>query len=308
MAKTGVSREHNSYLMGIFALIIVILVAFVATTPAHAQNLKRAEEEAVKDQERGEKLKQYLSEKEDAETKLLEKPVTLEELEQKNLVEVEPNNILPADLVTSTALVPYKIRRPRWGHLIAFTYSLYNPINYVSDFVNPDVGTFEDLYGPPQMPLMEISYTYKWNFALGSIGAEAAYGYYKNEAVDTVLGDATFSMHQLRLGARYTMDSFWEEPRVAPYVIGGVYEIIYSEVQANTTLEGTTLAAPYVGGGLMLQLGWIDKTAAVDAYTESGMENTFVYVEARKYIASQDENDPDFSTSIDFAGGVSIEF
>lgn len=275
---------------------------------ALAQNIQRDEEEAVKDQEREAKRQQYLSERKEQEKELLNRPVTIEELEKKNLVEVEPNNIMPSDLVNVYSLVPYKIRRPRWGHLFTITYSLYNPINYETDYLSPAQGSFEELYGSAQTPLLEFCYTYKWNFNLGSLGAEVAYGYYVNDASDSLLGDAQLNLQNLRVGARYVMDTLWDEPRVAPYAMAGAYQIIYSETQANASFDGTTFVAPYFGAGAFLQLGWLDPVAAVDAYSDAGVENTFVFLEVRKHIASTDAKDPDFSTGMDLSAGLSLEF
>lgn len=292
----------------IFGVLLLLLSVLTISHNVSAQNVQRIEEEAIKDKERDIKLKEYLDEREQQEKEILNKPITLDDLERKNLVEVEPNNILPSDLVNTYALVPYKIRRPKWGHLYTLTYSMYNPDNYETDYLDPTVGDFDELYGSAQTPFLEFTYTYKLNFSLGSIGADIAYANYANEAQDELLGDAKLTLHNIRIGARYTIDTLWEEPRLAPYAIGGVYQVIYSETQANATLDGTTLVAPYYGFGLMLQLGWLDHTAAVDAYTESGIENTFLFVEARQYIASSEATDPDFSTSINFAGGLSVEF
>lgn len=275
---------------------------------ASAQNYQRDAEEVVKDQERDLKLKRYLEERKNQEQEILNTQITPEELEKVNLVEVEPNNILPSDLVNAYALVPYKIRRPRWGQVFTVTYSLYNPLNYESDYLSPTQGSFDELYGSAQTPLLELSYSYKWNFTLGSIGGELAYGTYQNDAADSLLGDAQLELQQIRVGAKYIMDNIWEEPKFAPYAMVGGYQIIYNETQAGVSLDGTTFIAPYFGAGVYLQLGWLDPSAAVDAYTESGIENTFVFLEIRKYIASTDETDPDFSTSLDLSAGLSIEF
>lgn len=289
-------------------LLCITTCVFLNAMGAFAQNYQRDEEEAVKDRERDVKLKEYLEKRKEQEVELLSKPIDVGELEKVNLVEVEPNNILPSDLVSVYALVPYKIRRPRWGHVFTATYSLYNPLNYESDYLSPAQGSFDDLYSSAQTPLLEFCYTYKWNFSLGSLGGDVAYGIYKNEASDSLLGDAALSLQHIRAGVKYVMDNIWEEPRVAPYAMAGAYQVLYSETQAGADLSGTTFLAPYFGAGMYLQLGWLDPSAAVDAYTESGIENTFIFIEARKYMASTDENDPDFSTSIDLSTGLSVEF
>ena len=273
-----------------------------------AQNVRRVEEEAIKDKEREAKIQDYLKKKEE-EKRILSQPVTPEEIENKNLVEVESSNVLPSDLASDYALVPYKMRRLRWGQEFTLTYSQYNPINFESDFVSPSAGKFDSLYGSAQSPLLEISYTYKWNFIFGSLGGEVAYGTYKNEASDTVtLGDAVLSLQMARIGVKYVADNIFYEPIVAPYIMAGAYSAFYKETQANVTHDGTAAVAIYYGTGLMYQLGALDNSAATDGYLESGIENTFIFAETRQYLASSSSKDPDFSTDLDLNFGLTIEF
>ncbi len=54
---------------------------------AHAQNVQRIEEEIVKDQERKAKIEEYIINRELEAKQLLERPITLEEMQNKNLVQ-----------------------------------------------------------------------------------------------------------------------------------------------------------------------------------------------------------------------------
>jgi hypothetical protein len=288
----------------IFSFVMSCVVLF--TTVAHSQNADRLKEEDLKEQERISKYQEYLKQREEEEKALLEKPVTVEELETKNLVEVEPNNILPSDLVSTYALVPYRVRRPRWGHMFNITVGMYHPVNYQSDY---SVADYDETYGHAKTPMLEISYAHKWNFIMGSFGGEMSYGMYKNEAKDSAAGDAELDVRIARAGVKYIADNLFYEPIWAPYFFGGAYMAMYKETQtAAVTLEGTTGVGFYYGGGVLFQLGWIDPAAAVDAYTESGIENTYLFAEARQYMETTEENDPDFSTDIDFNIGISVEF
>lgn len=274
---------------------------------SYAQNYQRSEEEQVKDQDLNTKMQEYLKKREAEDKLLLEKPITLKELENKNLVEVEPNNILPSDLVSNYALVPYKVRRPRWGHLFTISYSQFNPTQFESDYTSPEFANFEDLYGTASM--IEASYTYKWNFILGSIGGEISYGTYANDADDTdLIGNASLSVQIVRLGVRYVADNFMYEPIIAPYLVAGAYSVLYDESQSGESYNGTTAAAGYYGIGALFQLNWLDGSAAVEAYSESGIENTYLFAEAKSYLASAVEKDPDFSTNFDINFGMSLEF
>lgn len=228
------------------------------------------------------------------------------ELEERKLVEVVPNNILPSDLSSLYPMVPYKVRRNNWGSSFSVGYVMYSPTSYNSDYADLSLISFENLYGDGG--IIELSYNYKLNFSLGSLGAEAAYGFYNKDSDDTSFGSLNLNLQQIRLGLRFVLDNFGYEPVIAPYAGAGVYAMIFKETNAGDSFGGQTDPALYVYGGLMFQLDWIDKDAAVEAYSEGGIENTFVYLEGRQYMASSTAQDPDFSTDISVSAGMTVEF
>jgi hypothetical protein len=66
----------------------------------------------------------------------------------------------------------------------------------------------------------------------------------------------------------------------------------------------------FISFGAELQLDWLDKTADVSAYN-SGLENTFIFVEGRMYMDQgiiRSAEDPDFSTDLYLAAGLRLEF
>jgi hypothetical protein len=295
-------------------LILVVLTGlFSGQENAYGQNIQRAEEEAVKDRERELKKLQMLQQKKDEEDRILSQPLSEDELTSKNLVEVEPNNILPSDLANVYTLVPYKVRRTEWGHQFSITYSQFNPTEYQTDYEGPGVPmsdgllpTYENAYGAE--PMVELAYGAKWNFLLGSLVGELGYGIMSNAADATDLGDATLNLQIVRAGLRYNMDNISYEPYFVPYGYAGAYTVLYAEEQGGASYDGNTSPALYWGGGLMFQLGWLDPIAAVEAYSESGIENTYIFAEVRQYMASAEDIDPDFSTGLDLNFGMSLEF
>lgn len=288
------------------SLIMGLLISM--GTSSYAQNVQRLEEEVIKDKEKEVRMYDEMLRRKLEADRLLNEPLTEQDISEKNLVEVEFNNVLPSDIANVYSLVPYKVRRNKWGHYFSLAYSLYNPVNYQSDFVAPSLGDFDQLYGSAQTPFLELSYSYKWNMLLGSLAAEIGYAMYGNDATDPTLGDAQLSLKMVRLGARYNLDNVLYEPRLVPYALGGVYTALFEETQANVTFDGSTGVAAYYGAGLLLQLNWFDSVAAVDAYTESGIENTYLFAEARSYMASNVDEDPDFSSDMDLNFGITIEF
>ena len=215
-------------------------------------------------------------------------------------------NILPSDLANKGALVPYSVRRPLWGLEAGVTYSTFHPTSYASNFISTALLDFDNAFG--EDPMLEFYLNYKYNFSLGSIGMVASYGSYSNEVDDTSFGTPTLDITMLQLSTKYIMDNIFFEPTIAPYLGVGVYVAQYSEEENGNENGGTTSPAPYYYIGALFQMDWIDRYAALEAYSESGIENTFLFLEARQYIASSEASDPDFSTDFNINAGLSLEF
>lgn len=227
-----------------------------------------------------------------------------ESLNEEGWVEVEPSNLVPSDLTSSFYLVPYRIRRTRWGVNFSVSYSTFEPTYYSPNFVEAG---YSDVYSSPETPLLEFQMGVKYNFKLGSLVAEAGVGTFK-EVSDSDIVESELSLMPIRLGLTYIMDTLFIEPYLAPYVTGGVYTISYTESLENTSNNGFTQAAPYFTAGIQFQLDWIDKIAAREAYLDSGIENTFLFVEGRKFFASAAPADPNFETDFHVNGGLRLEF
>lgn len=269
----------------------------------------QTQDDGIKDDERRAKIEKIIQERQVENEAYESHPFTYEELKQRNLVEVEPVNILPGDLSTVYKILPYKVRRPKRGQQLSLTYSQYNPLNYQSDTTIAFQGNFAGLYGAAETPLIEATYDYRFNVILGSLAAEIGYGYYSNTAnPNTVVGTARLNVQPIRLAVRYTADNLFYEPYVAPYISGGVYSMLYSENYGNVTFSGNTQPAPFYSAGVLFQLNWLDPISAVTSYTESGLENTYVFAEIRQFMKSSASKDPDFSNGPTLGFGISFEF
>ena len=290
----------------------ILLFAFTvcgAHQAATAAESDRNEQEKTKDQEARTKVQKLIDQRKELLAKSNGQTLTDEELEEKKLVEVEPENILPGDLSSVYKVMPYKIRRQKWGQTFSVGYSQYNPLKYQSDFTIASQGDFNSLYGKAETPMIELAYEYKRNFLLGSLGLEFGYGYYSNTTnAGSVLGQSTLSVQPLRLGFRYSMDNIFYEPYVVPYISTGAYSVLFSERQGNVNFSGNTQAAGYLSFGAKIQLNWADPASAVASYAESGLENSFVFAELRQFMKSSSAKDPDFSSDLALAAGINFEF
>lgn len=267
-----------------------------------AQNPNLYQEEEIKDQEKEELIRQ-LEEEQRIESARIMEELSDKELEERQLVEVESNNIIPSDLANIGMLVPYKYRRTKWGSL--FTIS-YVQMNFTSFEPTYSAVAYEDIYGA-DTGMIEAAFDIKYNFSLGALSAQLAYGALGSSGSDGTTS-SDISLSQLRMGLKFTADNLFNEPIVAPYVGGGIYNMNYKESSAGDSAGGITDPALYFLFGSYFQVDWLDSTAAVEAYSEGGIENTYLFLEARNYMASETAQDPDFSTEFSLSGGLSLEF
>lgn len=234
---------------------------------------------------------------------------SVQEMNGKNdddWVIVEPSKFVPSDVSTTVSLIPYKLRREDWGLLVSGGGSNFTPINYEPNFLQ---GGFDDVYEPGGFGAIDFQFSVKYNFSLGSLSLDLGVGTYQAISVNPDL-DSRLSVMPIRIGASYYMDNLFFEPYVVPYVSGGGYVMNYREELTNTgtSFNGFTQIAPYAAAGLQFQIDWIDQLTATNAFAEAGIENTFLFVEGRKYFASQNPADPDFETDIFVLAGLRVEF
>lgn len=255
-----------------------------------------------------EDLAEIIIRRKESERKFRSEGISQDEAIERGLVYVEPINVLPPSPHISTPILPYSARRSSRSLEATVTYSFYSPSKYESSFADPLLVTFDGLYGNPDISLLEFSMGYMWNLAMGSIGGEVGIGRYSTSAADNAFGDLELDLIHVRLGSRYTMSTLFLEPYIAPYIGAGAYLVSFTERSANNSFNGNTTPAPYWYIGSKFQIDWLDKKAAMEAYKSSGIENTFLFVEARQYISSEVDKDPDFSSDVELSMGLSLEF
>jgi len=202
-------------------------------------------------------------------------------------------------------LKPYSERRDLWASAVSLTYSSFEPLYYSSSF---QAVNFVEIYGHPSLPMVELSFSVRRNFEWGGFGGEFSVGAFQSHSMDTTVVDSTLSLNPIRLGATVVFDRLMPDPWVVPYLTGGVYEIFFKESQSGTSFNGNTIVAPYFVGGLAFPLDWLDRHAARVAYYDSGIQGTFVTMDARQQMASHQNHDPDFSSDFTYGAGLRVEF
>lgn len=229
----------------------------------------------------------------------------LDQLEKQKLVYVEPTHISKIKVDGEYRLDPYVKRRNDWGGSFGFGYSTYEPLNMEPSFSNQP---YNVVYGRASVGMLEARLGLKRNLAMGSLGGELIVGTYSNQNSDNLYGAPKITLIPVHVGGSFYLDTLNPEPWYVPYISGGAYMMIFREELSGNVDRGNTMVAPYINGGIAFTLDWIDRHAARVSYESSRVQSSFVYVEARKYFASSEKKDPDFSNSVCFNLGVNVEF
>jgi hypothetical protein len=229
----------------------------------------------------------------------------LEQLEKDKMVYVEPTYVQYVKTENEYKLSSYKERRHAWGFTAGAGYSTYEPVNYEPNFAKT---AYNKVYAKPAIGMFEGVLTAKRNLSFGSVGLEVGGGTFNNDHTDPNYVGSKLNLTEVRAGGVLYLDVLGDEPTWVPYVSGGGYMMIYKEQLDGNAFGGTTQLAPYVNGGIAMQLDWIDRHAARIGYEESGVLTSYLYIEARKYFTSQIKKDPDFSNTVSGVLGVRAEF
>lgn len=224
---------------------------------------------------------------------------------ENKMVTVEQAPIISTKADGNYSLLPYRDRRGDWGTTIGVSYSTYEPKNYEPNFVQSG---FDDVYSFSEMPLIELNVAFKRNARGFSYGGEVSVGIYNNDSNNLSLVDGSLQLIPVKIGGIVLLDALAPTPLFVPYLSAGGWIMMYQEDNNSSTFKGNTQVAPYINAGVAISLDWIDKDAARTSYEESGLEATYAFFEARSMFEGQAAKDPDFSSAINFAGGLKVEF
>lgn len=232
------------------------------------------------------------------------RPDSAENLKDGFIVVEPQNQFIASTRGEGAVLRPYLERRRDWGKTFSLSYSQFTPIYYEPNFYSEN---FDTIYSSDDLPLIEMTFSWKRNFHFGSLGVELGLGAYQNES-DVEELPSTLKIYPIRLGGVFAIDGLSSEPYLVPYLSGGLYTIHYSESVASSSFNGFTQTAFYAGIGVLFQLNWCDPHTALDFYLESGVENTFLFLEGRKFLSSSATKDPDFETDFFPTAGIRAEY
>jgi hypothetical protein len=209
------------------------------------------------------------------------------------------------DWKVNNPLIPYRDRRSTWGGTVQIGYSNFSPMDYDPDFVTDE--EYDTFYGEVDQAMLEGQFSGKLNFSFASLSVDLGVGHAENNGKF----GANLSITPLRLGATLALDGIFAEPYLVPYGFVGAYVVYYKESLASQSVEGRTSPSLYYGGGVRLQLDWLDPSADDEALIGMGLENTYLFAEARSFSESGDLV-PDLSSPEDspfmINAGLTLEF
>ncbi|MBO9667993.1 MAG: hypothetical protein J7501_14415 [Bdellovibrio sp.] len=221
----------------------------------------------------------------------------------------DPNGLVEVE-VPQDNLAPYKERRDHTGIYFGIVYENFLPDSYVSP---QDSLTYNNMFGSETIPLIGINFDYKWNMSLGSLafGLGGAIGSINDARSGS---DRTLDVTRYLASIKFTADNLMMEPYVAPYIGVSAYMIGVKDTakasgstQKVEVSKNTPIGYAYTVG-LLLQLDWLDYTAAKQATFAFGLENTFIDIFLTQYTKAGGDTDPDMQTDLNWGAGLRMEF
>ncbi len=243
-----------------------------------------------------------LSQQSNAQTALPETEATVDLVEERSLSENANNETVEVSYLKNQNII-YREGRSNWSTFISMNSEMIMFDQYRSQF---DRTSYDSVYGARTLNTAQGEVGIKYNFSLGSIGLSVLYG--KGFLRDTTkAGDSReLSVEKMAGGLTYFMDTFFSEPYFAPYVGSEIYKFNWRErsVSKGEKTGDTDFAVMWTLGGL-IQLNWIDPETSRKTRNEWGLTNMFLDVYVSQYLS---EDEPDFTSSINYGSGLRFEF
>jgi len=208
-------------------------------------------------------------------------------------------------------LMPYRNRRSTWGVNFGIQMDQMLPDSYRSPI---DDEPYKNLFGSSTINLVQGQVGMKYNFSLGSLGANLLLA--AGEVQDNRIGndtqtdtDADLQLTKMGLSFSYVMDNLFPEPYVAPYIEGQVFKMDWLEKsKGGPSKSGVTGVSSALTIGVLIQLNWLDSDGAFLAQESSGLQNTYLDLFVSQYNSSGEGGDPNFQTDFNYGGGLRFEF
>ena len=205
----------------------------------------------------------------------------------------------------SQTTLPYRERRGNWSGVFGINLEQMLPDKFRSKISNDSYNT---LYGTSPIPMAQVEVGAQYNFGIGSLGASLVYGY--GGVKDSRSGtDRVLNLSKRCLNFQYTMDTFFEEPYIAPYVKTSLTSFAWEDTGfSQPTKTGVNGLSMGLTAGALIQLNAIDPDAALQARNNSGITNTYLDIYISQFYPPNGDGEPDFESSMNIGAGLKLEF
>lgn len=217
--------------------------------------------------------------------------------EEQGLVEIRDN-----DEIFQT----YRERREGHGWLVGAGVENYKPQNFLSPV---DGDSYETIFGGANIMMMSVEGGYKLN--LGAISIGAVLGYAQGSVGGSSDGETrSLKVERTSLKGMLALDGITDEPLVAPYASFGLYRLGVDDFveTADLKFEGQTGTGTLLSIGALVQLNWLERASAREAWISSGLQNTYLDVFVTQLGKTSSDDDPDFSSAFNWGAALRLEF
>ncbi len=183
-------------------------------------------------------------------------------------------------------------------------FSLRGGVANFKNFQDPNTGlTYSDIYGGDTATSLNFDWEWKpfkkfktlsIKFASGFI-YDRGKGKLFDEATGMVDGDAQESYTLIYLpntvGATYRFRQYYKQLFV-PFITGGLDYHIATELRDDfNRTKFLGIPAAHFGGGVDINLGWLERMADIELDREFGINNTYFSLELRQIVAFNSDRD-----------------
>jgi hypothetical protein len=115
----------------------------------------------------------------------------------------------------------------------------------------------------------------------------------------------TFMMIPISAGVVYKF-KYINDQLFIPFATGSLDYNLATEFRSGfEAFKYAGILGAHFGGGVLLNLGWLERSAALELDKEFGINNTYLSIEARQVVSFEDEND---INGFMFLAGLSFEY
>lgn len=216
----------------------------------------------------------------------------------------------PIEIIkTRDPYAPYSMRRQFWAFdfragMEMFAPNSYESFNHPEAFYDETVDSgpmqFFTIGGGIRLNFPVVTWVHGFKFSSGNTTLVSSY---EGSEVESEL-----DIYRYQYYTGLIFDDIFQEPYVAPYAEIGVNQFTFSDDGDLDSDSGKLSPSFSYAVGIMIQLNAFDSHNSVEGRRYLGPENAYLDLFINQSMASSNEDDPDFSTPVNYGLGLRLEF